>query len=144
MFQPWPDFGDILDCQFDYRVCSSLKYLVRSVQLFSQVLLFATPWTAARQASLSITNSWSFLKLMSIESVMSSYSFHILFFFIKFLFFICLFFFSVSFFFFNFILFLNLTILYWFCQISKWICHRYTCVPHYFSQWLTVSSHSAS
>ena len=31
-----------------------------------------TPWTAARQASLSITNSWSLLKLMSIESVMSS------------------------------------------------------------------------
>ena len=31
-----------------------------------------TPWTAARQASLSITNSWSFLKLMSIESVMPS------------------------------------------------------------------------
>ena len=33
---------------------------------------FATPWTAARQASLSITNSRSFLKLMSIESVMPS------------------------------------------------------------------------
>ena len=33
---------------------------------------FATPWTAARQASLSITNSWSSLKLMSIESVMPS------------------------------------------------------------------------
>ena len=36
------------------------------------VWLFATPWTAARQASLSITNSQSLLKLMSIESVMSS------------------------------------------------------------------------
>ena len=35
-------------------------------------LTFATPWTAARQASLSITNSWSLLKLMSIESVMPS------------------------------------------------------------------------
>ena len=34
--------------------------------------LFATPWTAARQASLSITNSWSLLKLMSIESVVPS------------------------------------------------------------------------
>ena len=34
--------------------------------------VFATPWTAARQASLSITNSWSLLKLMSIESVMPS------------------------------------------------------------------------
>ena len=36
------------------------------------VQLFATPWTAARQASLSITNSWSLLKLMSIQSVMPS------------------------------------------------------------------------
>ena len=42
-----------------------------SVQL-SHVGLFATPWTAARQASLSITNSPSLLKLMSIESVMPS------------------------------------------------------------------------
>ena len=40
-----------------------------SVQ-FSRVRLFATPWTAAHEASLSITNSWSFLKLMSIKSVM--------------------------------------------------------------------------
>ena len=43
-----------------------------SLQSFSRVQLFATPWTAARQASLSITNSRSFLKLMSIESVMPS------------------------------------------------------------------------
>ena len=43
-----------------------------SVQLLSQVQLFATPWTAARQVSLSITNSRSLLKLMSIESVMPS------------------------------------------------------------------------
>ena len=43
-----------------------------SVQLLSCVQLFATPWTAARQASLSITNSWSLLKLMSIQSVMES------------------------------------------------------------------------
>ena len=41
-----------------------------SVQFLSCVWLFATPWTAARQASPSITNSWSLLKLMSIESVM--------------------------------------------------------------------------
>ena len=41
-----------------------------SVQLLSRVRLFATPWTAACQASLSITYSWSLLKLMSIESVM--------------------------------------------------------------------------
>ena len=43
-----------------------------SVQLLSCVQLFATPWTAACQTSLSITNSWSLLKLMSIESVMTS------------------------------------------------------------------------
>ena len=43
-----------------------------SVQVLSHVRLFATPWTAARQASLSITSSWSLLKLMSIESVMPS------------------------------------------------------------------------
>ena len=43
-----------------------------SVQLLSHVRLFATPRTAAFQASLSITNSWSLLKLMSIESVMPS------------------------------------------------------------------------
>ena len=43
-----------------------------SVQSFSRVRLFATLWTAARQASLSITNSRSWLKLMSIESVMPS------------------------------------------------------------------------
>ena len=43
-----------------------------SVQLPSRVRLFATPWTAAHQDSLSITNSWSLLKLMYIESVMPS------------------------------------------------------------------------
>ena len=43
-----------------------------SVQLLSHVQLFATPWTAARQASLSITNSRSLPKLLSIESVMPS------------------------------------------------------------------------
>ena len=42
------------------------------VQLLSHVLLFVTPWTAACQASLSITNSQSLPKLMSIESVMPS------------------------------------------------------------------------
>ena len=44
----------------------------QSVQLFSRVQFIATPWAAARQASLSITNSWSLLKLMSIASVMPS------------------------------------------------------------------------
>ena len=43
-----------------------------SLQSLSHVGLFATPWTAACQASLSITNSWSSLKLTSIESVMPS------------------------------------------------------------------------
>ena len=43
-----------------------------SVQLLSHVRLFATPWITAHQASLSITNSQSLLKLMSIESVMPS------------------------------------------------------------------------
>ena len=43
-----------------------------SVQSLSCVRLFETPWTAARQASLSITNSRSLLKLMSIESMMPS------------------------------------------------------------------------
>ena len=43
-----------------------------SVQSLSCVRLLATPWTAAHQDSLSITNSWSLLKLMSIESVMPS------------------------------------------------------------------------
>ena len=43
-----------------------------SVQSLSRVRLFGTPWIAARQASLSITNSWSSLRLTSIESVMPS------------------------------------------------------------------------
>ena len=43
-----------------------------SVQSLSRVQLLATPWTAAHQASLSITNSRSLLKLMSIESMMPS------------------------------------------------------------------------
>ena len=43
-----------------------------SVQSLSHVQLFATPWTAAHQASLSISNSWSLFKLTSIESMMPS------------------------------------------------------------------------
>ena len=43
-----------------------------SVQSLSRVQLFATPWITAHQASLSITNSWSLLKLMPIESLMPS------------------------------------------------------------------------
>ena len=48
------------------------SYKFSSVQLLSRVQLFATPWTAARQASLSITNSHNLLKLMSIELVIPS------------------------------------------------------------------------
>ena len=47
-------------------------YWTRSVQLLSPVQLFATPWTAACQASLSITHSRSLLKVMSIDLVMPS------------------------------------------------------------------------
>ena len=50
-----------------------LKVEVIVVHLLSRVRLSATPWTAARQASLSITNSRSSLKLMSIELVMPSH-----------------------------------------------------------------------
>ena len=72
---------------FHWLVCQDVIYSVNkhldwkktwfsqrpcSVQSFSHVRLFVTPWTAAHQASLSITNSLSLLKLMSIESVMPS------------------------------------------------------------------------
>ena len=61
-----------------FSICTSfslffhLSVQFSSVQSLSRVQLFATPWTAAHQASLSITNSQSSLKLMSIESVMPS------------------------------------------------------------------------
>ena len=51
--------------------CTEVSVYI-AVQLLSCVWLFTTPWTAARQASLFITNSQSLLKLMSIESVMPS------------------------------------------------------------------------
>ena len=54
------------DNEYIYHIFS------QSVQSLSHVWLFVTPWTAACQASRSITNSWSLLKLMSIESVMPS------------------------------------------------------------------------
>ena len=55
------------------RSPASLAQLIsHSVQPLSHVQLFATPWSAARQAFLSITNSWSLPKLMSIELVMPS------------------------------------------------------------------------
>ena len=52
------------------RIC--LKYVFSSVQSLSLIRLLPTPWTAAQQASLSITNSQSLSKLMSIELVMLS------------------------------------------------------------------------
>ena len=58
--------------KWHFRAWIRKRDLGTSVQLLSPVQLFAIPWTAARQASLSITNSQSLLKLMSIESVMPS------------------------------------------------------------------------
>ena len=51
-------------------IYKSLESLISSVQFLNCVRLFATPWTAACHASLSITNSWNLLKLMYIESTM--------------------------------------------------------------------------
>ena len=61
-------------CLFMTYFCFSwaLKTFI-TVQLLTRVWLFETPWTAACQAFLSITNYWGLLKLMSIESVMPSY-----------------------------------------------------------------------
>ena len=50
----------------------SLSPILSTVQSLSRVQLFATPWTAVRQVSLSITNSWSLFRLIPIESVMPS------------------------------------------------------------------------
>ena len=55
-----------------HHIISFIYGSYQSVQSLSRVWLFVTPWIAVRQASLSITNSWSFLKLISTESVMPS------------------------------------------------------------------------
>ena len=55
-----------------WRIWISLLLILSSVQSLSHVWFFVIPWMAAHQASLSITNSQSLLKLMSIESVMTS------------------------------------------------------------------------
>jgi len=55
-----------------YKKCLARGYFLVVVLSLSHVRLFATPWTTARQDSLSFTNSWSLLKLISIESVMPS------------------------------------------------------------------------
>ena len=56
--------------QFNSNCTPSVQF--SSVQMCNRVWLLVTPWTAAHQASLSITNSWNLPKLMSIESVMPS------------------------------------------------------------------------
>ena len=66
-------FSGLYLCIYDWLIDWFWLYQVfSSVQLLSCVWLFVTPWTAARKASLSITNPWSLLKLRSIESVMPS------------------------------------------------------------------------
>ena len=57
---------------FQVIIITEYYVMFSSVQSLSRVRLFATPRTAARQASLSITNNWSLLGLMSIESLMPS------------------------------------------------------------------------
>ena len=71
------EFSEGTNTQIKKHICNPSEspfcpLPVSSVQLLSHVRLFATPWTAARPASLSITNSRSLLKLKSIESVMLS------------------------------------------------------------------------
>ena len=70
-FTSWATRVSIGYILFSEPSAGSKEYL-SSVQLLSRVRLFATPWTAAPQASLSITNSRSSLKLMCIESVIPS------------------------------------------------------------------------
>ena len=65
----WTFVGKVMSLLFN----TPFSILIQcSVQSLSHVWLFVTPWTAACQATLSITNSWSLPKLMSIESVMPS------------------------------------------------------------------------
>ena len=64
--------GHLTFCSRTWWCRQGTGNLFSSVQSLSLVRLFATPWTAARQASLSIINSWSWPKPMFIESVMPS------------------------------------------------------------------------
>ena len=66
----YPEKMKFCEWAFQSVKCIDIEYVV--VQSPSCVRLFATPWTAARQASLSLTISWSLSKFMSIESVMLS------------------------------------------------------------------------
>ena len=110
-------------------------YIISSVQSLSGVQLFATSWTTAHQAFLSITSSRRLLKLMSIESVLPSN--HL----ILCIPFSCLRSFpasvfpSSSFFFFFpfiFIIWRLITLQYYsgFCHTLTWISHGFTCIPH--------------
>ena len=74
-------FNILRSCKLFSKVvalfCQSIRSIFSSVQFstfqsLSYVQLFRTPWTAAHHASLSITNSWNLLKLMSIELMMPS------------------------------------------------------------------------
>ena len=75
-----PNRGNAIECS-NYYIIAFISHVV-VILLLSCVHLFETPWTAACQATLSFTISWSLLKLMSIESVMPSnqliQSFHLL------------------------------------------------------------------
>ena len=77
---PWTEEPGKLQSMGPQRVRhdSATSLFISSVQSLSCVLLFATPWTAAHQASLSITNSWSLFKLVSIELVMPTQCYLIL------------------------------------------------------------------
>ena len=70
---PFKEFSFKMKHYFWLTLCKTLS--VCSVQSLSHVWLFATPWTAACQASMSVTNSQSLLKLMPIVSVMTSNDF---------------------------------------------------------------------
>ena len=63
---------EVIFCTSRIKILVCLSVQFSSVQSLSRVRLFATPWIAACQASLSITNSWSSPRLTSIESVMPS------------------------------------------------------------------------
>ena len=67
----WRESGAVL-MHKPHMMLLYIRLLFSSVQSLGRVQFFETPWTAAHQASLSITSSWSLLKLMSTESVMPS------------------------------------------------------------------------
>ena len=68
----WLGQDNLIGFTEQWNLCISECFQFSSVQSLSRVWLFGTPWTAARQASLSITNSQSSLKLTRIELVMPS------------------------------------------------------------------------